>query len=793
MDHFRFKLVDKQTITPNTFEYWFELVSKPDTNLTQDSYLAVFGETTLDSTSSQQNTITTTNDFIFKPGQYIWLILDGLRQDDPRGNRRAFSISSSSHEQNTFSILFRGGDSGYKQTLIQLELGWEVSVTRPTGSSFNAAFLPPEGSTPTCLIAGGVGVAPFLSILRTQAHAKTTASHQTLVFLHAHAESAFYDQELKSLCEQTQTNLITQVSNYDLSALSQLDQFHETQFYISGSHKMVQSSYESLAKLGISAQAMHFEQFYPQPKNSIEKFFTQFQQTRQDAQNAQQTDTNPYKLLVDTTSNHLVVTDQNGFILYANQAAQNITGYTFSEMQGNTPRLWGGQMRPAMYKKMWNTLKIDKQPFVGEITNQRKSGERYTAVGRITPIIENDEVIGFVASEEDITERVTTEHKLKESELKFRNLVEKIQDTYMFFTKDTNGFVTYVSPSAHRILGYQPQELQKHITELPFTDNPINQEVSQEGLENRDVYNPTTYEVEVFHKDGQPVMLEITETPETDTYGKLVAIDGIIKDVTSDKQMDRMKTEFISLASHQLRTPLSTISWYLEMLTAGDAGPLNDEQLKFTQEAYIGSKRMVELVNALLNVARIEAGSFMIEPEPTDLVKITRSVLDEFKPLNDIKNLKVVLQKEELPEIPLDPDLIRIVIHNLLTNAIKYTPIDGAINVDIHSVAANTEVGVFMDKPIQTAEESILFSVSDTGFGIPQHEQSKIFTKLYRAENVTKTDIDGTGLGLYIVRHIIEEASGRLWFKSVENEGSTFYILLPKTGMAKRDGLKKLS
>jgi signal transduction histidine kinase len=277
--------------------------------------------------------------------------------------------------------------------------------------------------------------------------------------------------------------------------------------------------------------------------------------------------------------------------------------------------------------------------------------------------------------------------------------------------------------------------------------------------------------------DGKKVAIFAASSPVLDEEGNLLSAIVVFQDKTREYEVDKAKTEFVSLASHQLRTPLSAINWYTEMLLSGDAGELNEEQKKYVKEVATGSERMVDLVNSLLNVSRLELGTFMVEPVKTNVVQLARSVLDELKPTIDDKK-QVVAQKfnSSFPEINVDPKLLRMVFQNYLSNAVKYTAEGGEI-----------EVGL--------AEENgkMLFSVKDSGMGIPENQKKNIFGKLFRADNVKATDTEGTGLGLYIVKQIIEQSGGRVWFESKENEGSTFYVELPMSGMKERTGSRKLS
>lgn len=257
---------------------------------------------------------------------------------------------------------------------------------------------------------------------------------------------------------------------------------------------------------------------------------------------------------------------------------------------------------------------------------------------------------------------------------------------------------------------------------------------------------------------------------------EITGVVMVFKDITKDTDIDRAKNEFVSLASHQLRTPLSTVKWYAELLLAGDAGKVSDDQKKYLEEIYTGNQRMIELVNALLSVSRIDLGTFIIDISPTDLREVCEIVLNELKP--QIKEQVVRVEKfysEDLPIIPADPKLVKIILQNLLSNSIKYTPANGEVKVTI-----------------EKQENDALITVSDTGYGIPESQQHRVFTKMFRADNVMEKDSNGTGLGLYVVKSIVEQSGGKIWFKSAENKGTSFYIMIPLSGMKKKEGTRAL-
>ena len=230
------------------------------------------------------------------------------------------------------------------------------------------------------------------------------------------------------------------------------------------------------------------------------------------------------------------------------------------------------------------------------------------------------------------------------------------------------------------------------------------------------------------------------------------------------KEVDQMKTEFISVASHQMRTPLSATKWVLRMILDGDMGPLNPQQADLLNKGYQTNERMIQLINDLLNVSRIEEGRFQYRFVHTSLAELVDNVIQEMYNTIKKKEIKFEYKKsiKPLPRVYIDSQKIRLVLQNLIDNAVKYTPTGGKVTVAV-KLDAN----------------QVVFSVTDTGVGIPSHEQGRIFSKFFRADNVVRMQTDGSGLGLFIVRNIIENHHGTAWFDSVEGRGSTFYFSLP--------------
>jgi signal transduction histidine kinase len=258
----------------------------------------------------------------------------------------------------------------------------------------------------------------------------------------------------------------------------------------------------------------------------------------------------------------------------------------------------------------------------------------------------------------------------------------------------------------------------------------------------------------------------------------------IIRDITKEKEIDSAKNELISLASHQLRTPLSSVNWYSEMLLSGDAGPTNEEQKSYISEIYKGNQRMIALVNALLNVSRVDLGTLTIDAEDVSLKEIGEGVVADQAPL--IKEKEIVVKLDipaKVSKYSGDKNILMIIFQNLISNAVKYTPDNGAVKIKVEIKSKGEIVSEH-----ELKQDSMVLSVTDNGYGIPEKEKNKIFTKLYRANNVKEMETDGNGLGLYLVKTMIENIGGSIWFNSKEKEGTTFYVALPATGMKKKVG-----
>ncbi|MEK7628188.1 MAG: PAS domain-containing sensor histidine kinase [Patescibacteria group bacterium] len=243
-------------------------------------------------------------------------------------------------------------------------------------------------------------------------------------------------------------------------------------------------------------------------------------------------------------------------------------------------------------------------------------------------------------------------------------------------------------------------------------------------------------------------------------------LQGVVYDVTREVAVDRAKTEFVSLASHQLKTPLTSIKWLTEALLTGQVGSLTPDQTKYVSDIQQSNHHMLEMVNELLDVSRIELRSIITTPEECIITEVAESVIHEQQQTIDVKHLVFkYTAANDLPVLQANRRLLRMVLQNLLSNALKYTPEGGHVEIEIGHGGVRVP-GIFV-------------RVADGGIGIPKDEQDNIFKRLYRAKNAQKAVADGTGLGLYVVKTVVERAGGAITFESVEGKGTTFYLTLP--------------
>lgn len=275
----------------------------------------------------------------------------------------------------------------------------------------------------------------------------------------------------------------------------------------------------------------------------------------------------------------------------------------------------------------------------------------------------------------------------------------------------------------------------------------------------------TNHAVNSFiRSDGTKFPAAITTSPIM-FEGAIIGAIITFRDSTKDREIDAMKSDFLSVAAHQLRTPLGTMRWSMEMILSNDFGPVSPTILPIMQQIYAANTRMITLVNDLLNVARIDELRVQDNPLPTNIEQIIKDILTEKNVEITKRGLVVNFAPTNDPyfTIKIDPKRIREVFENIISNAIKYNNPRGSINIFAGKIDDIIEV-TFMD----------------TGIGIPKEDVEKITNKFYRAKNAVRSETEGSGLGLFVVKSYVEAWGGKFEFSSEEGVGTTVVVYLPK-------------
>lgn len=380
--------------------------------------------------------------------------------------------------------------------------------------------------------------------------------------------------------------------------------------------------------------------------------------------------------------------------------------------------------------------------------------------------LEKDLESAKVAARNVLEDLVAEKEKIAQISAKDEAILASIADGCIAVNED--GTIFFINQMAQNLLGYASEESigKKWYEILHRQDENGNAISAEEGAIHKALYTTTTTTTTTttssyyLRKDRTRFPVSRTVSPIT-LHGKVTGAVNIFRDVTRERELDREKSEFVSLAAHQLRTPITGIEWTVELLLRKEK--LTEKERKYLNDIHFSAQRLNTLVKLLLNVSRIESGKVAVETGPVELVAFIDACLREHQVLCEKKKLIIVFS--EHPQklmVTTDKNLLDYILKNLLGNAIQYTQEGGRVEVTA-----------------QEQQNSVLVTVQDTGIGIPKKEQARIFGKFIRASNAVNAKPDGTGLGLYIVQESVHLLGGNIRFESEEGRGSTFFVELP--------------
>jgi PAS domain S-box-containing protein len=364
----------------------------------------------------------------------------------------------------------------------------------------------------------------------------------------------------------------------------------------------------------------------------------------------------------------------------------------------------------------------------------------------------------------DITKQKQMEDQLRASEERYRDLFENANDG--IYILDRAGRIVSFNRKAEEITGYTLEEVRGQSYTLFLPPGPERKKARRAFLKNMRG-QPDKTELTIIRKDGREVILELSTRPIWQG-GQIVGIQGIGRDITERKELERLKSDFISTVSHELRTPLTSIKGYVDLVLAGDVGPLTPEQKEFLTIVSQNTTRLTELINDLLEIERLESGRIEFEFAELDLAEVLENVARSLHVNAEQKGLEFLTEIPSGLKVRGDRERLAQVFLNLLSNAIKYTPA-GTVELRAHQ-----------------EDDAVVVEVRDTGIGLSESDLQKLFQKFFRSDNPYVRKVGGTGLGLSIAKAIVERHGGTITVTSQLGQGSTFTVRLPALARPER-------
>lgn len=474
-----------------------------------------------------------------------------------------------------------------------------------------------------------------------------------------------------------------------------------------------------------------------------------------------QTSDSKLNQILNSVKEGITLSNQDGQFEIFNREMEKLTGYTQKEANETTNFYEKIHLPEETDQALERLNEIKPGNLINtETTLISKSGDK-RIIEVTSSLFTDSKRVQFLSTYHDITHRKKYEEELLKAKANLeQSVIETSQqlsasvneaedlsrfpseDPYPVLRVTPEGIVIFANPASRKLL-----ELWSSGENKPLPEGWSNQV--------KDVYesnNRKIIEVDFVNQVLSFVMVPVKERGYVNLYGR---------DVTEQKEIDRMKNEFISLVSHQIRTPLTSIRWYSEMLL-NSATSLTSDDKETAQTIHETAISLSNLVNDLLNISRMESGRIPSKSQKSDFIKIVQDTYKQLEPEAITKELNVTLELDEIPTFEFDPQLVREILSNLISNAIKYTPNKGSVRI----------------KAIKK-DNAVEWSIADTGIGIPKPAQEHMFQRFYRAQNAVDANIDGTGLGLVVVKMMVDRLGGTIWFESEEGKGTTFYFTLP--------------
>ncbi|TFF99688.1 MAG: PAS domain S-box protein [Promethearchaeota archaeon] len=483
--------------------------------------------------------------------------------------------------------------------------------------------------------------------------------------------------------------------------------------------------------------------------------------------------------ITEKTTDAIIKTNLNYGITYMNSAAEKLFGWKLEEIKGKNPIMFNAEPEKKKIEKTLYNKISSGEIYQAVLLNKKKDGTHFYNECKVSPLInEGGEIYSYIASQRDITERIMSKNRLKESEKKYRRITELLPEA--IFETDINGNITFSNSAAFQIFGFTSKELEEsmNIFNLMVKNDRKKVKSRHNRLLEGELNNPTV--ILMVKKNNNKIYCRINSRPIYENYevtGFLIIISNIHQSVIAKKKikqserelkrLNELKSQLLTRTSHELKTPLISIKGFSNLLLDLQSTNIDKKAIEYTKEIQKGCQRLERLINKILNAAKIESNNLKVERGKHNLAKLIKLAVKALEGAFRERNHSINLNIHEKMIIIADKEKILEIIENIISNAIKYTPPDGIITI-------RSEI----------KKDRFIISIEDTGIGFTTKEMDDIFVQFGKVERFGKgynIDSEGTGLGLYISKRLIESHGGRLWVESEgRNRGSTFYFSIPK-------------
>ena len=485
-----------------------------------------------------------------------------------------------------------------------------------------------------------------------------------------------------------------------------------------------------------------------------------------------------YRDLVENISEMIYVVDVTGMLTYISPVVIPLGGYTPEEIVGRPfAEFIHPDDLPELMEDFQRTIAGVTRP--SEFRVRKKSGEFLWSRSASRPIIRKGEVVGLRGVLTDISENKQVEEALRESEARYRNLFENANDAIATFTLDS--VLTSFNRGAERMLGWTREEvIGQHARKLSTSASmQVVEERTRRFLAGNKPAS-STFEAELIHKDGHIIPVEARTRAIRDRSGQPIGFQGIYRDISVKKTLDRQRGDFLAMLAHDVKNPLAAILGYVDLLQHEATTPTPSPEGEFVQRIRENAQTTLSLITNYLDLARVEAGAFVLQKSLFPIDMILQRVVQQYAGVAQRHHVTITLDiSEKLPLLTADGMALERVFSNLVRNALKFTPETGHITVRAQQWSEHAETGEdrhpALPSPVHTS--GIVVEVIDTGPGIPPEDKPLLFQK-YRHTTAVRNQ-DGTGLGLFIVKTFVEAHGGRVEIESTLGSGACFRIVLP--------------